>query len=72
MLCKFTIVLIVPDNCKFASHDLLLCLASLLLENVSFKNIYFTFHIILELNELFIYVTCKIKDTKIIMSKNKN
>ena len=28
MLCKFTIVLIVLDNCKFAQHDLLLCLAS--------------------------------------------
>ena len=25
MLCKFTIVLIVIDNCKFAKHDLLLC-----------------------------------------------
>ena len=28
MLCKFTILLIVQDNCKFAKHDLLLCLAS--------------------------------------------
>ena len=47
-------------------------IASPLLENVNFKNFYFTFRIILELNERFIYVTCKIKDTKIIMSKIMN
>ena len=45
MLCKFTFVLIVLHNCKFAKHDLLLCLASPLTgcPNTCMKNVFLPF-----------------------------